>query len=97
MDGSYQRANPDDEEYLNGMIRGEIQYVPEDAGEDAGKDPGEDPGEDEDPSSFLNPSGEGMEIEMFDEGQTNNDDEGQTNIDGEVYIYIEPLVTRCIK
>jgi hypothetical protein len=30
-----------------------------------------------------------MEIEMFDEGQTNNDDEGklQTNIDGEVYIY----------
>ena len=83
MDGSYQRANPDDEEYLNGMIRGEIQYVPEDAGEDAG----EDLGEDEDPSSYLNLSGEGMEVETFDEGQTNNDDEGQTNIDGEVYIY----------
>ena len=73
MDGSYQRANPDDEEYLNGMIRGEIQYVPEDAGEN--------------PSSYLNPSGDGMEVETFDEGQTNNDDEGQTNIDGEVYIY----------
>ena len=89
MDGSYQRANPDDEEYLNGMIRGEIQYVPEDAGEDLG--------EDEDPSSYLNLSGEGMEVETFDEGQTNNDDEGQTNIDGEVYIYIEPLVIQCIK
>ena len=91
MDGSHPRANADiedPEEYLNRIIRGEIPYVPEDAGEDAGKDPGEDPGEDEDPSSFLNPSGEGMEIEMFDEGQTNNEIE---MFDGAVYIYILSL------
>jgi hypothetical protein len=42
----------------------------------------------EDVSSFLNPSGDGMEIETFDdEGQTNTDAEQQlqTNTDGEVY------------
>jgi hypothetical protein len=42
----------------------------------------------EDVSSFLNPFGDGMEIEMFDdEGQTNTDAERQlqTNADGEVY------------
>jgi hypothetical protein len=50
---------------------------------------GEDEGE-EDVSLFLNPSGDGMEIEIFDDkGQTNTDDERQlqTNADGEVYIF----------
>ena len=75
----------------------------EDAGEEHGEDGGEDRkmveknGEDgeeeEDVSSFLNLTGDGMEIVP-----TNNDDEGQTNIDWPgIYIYIEPLVTRCIK
>jgi hypothetical protein len=37
----------------------------------------------------MNPDGDGMEIDLLNEGQTNNDDEGQlqTNIDGEVYTY----------
>ena len=85
MDGSYPRANADvedPEEYLNCIIRGEIPYVPEDAGEEHGEEDGEDGGEEEDVSSFLNLTGDGMEIVP-----TNNDDEGQTNIDGEVYIY----------
>jgi hypothetical protein len=39
--------------------------------------------------SFLKLAGDGIAIEMFYEGQTNNDDEMelQKNIDGEVYIY----------
>ena len=81
MDGSYERANPDEEEYLRGMIRGEIPYVPEDAGEEHGEEDGEDGGEEEDVSSFVNLTGDGMEILP-----TNIDDEGQTNIDGQVYI-----------
>jgi hypothetical protein len=36
--------------------------------------------------------GQGMDIEMFAGGQTNNDPELQTNTSGEVYICIEPLV-----
>ena len=37
----------------------------------------------------MNPSGgEGLEIEPFDEGQTNNDAEGQIIIDAQVYIYL---------
>jgi hypothetical protein len=58
----------DPEEYLRGMIRGEIPYVQKEAGEDAGY-------QEEDVSSFLNLPGDRMEIEMFDKGQTNNDDE----------------------
>jgi hypothetical protein len=79
------------EELLMGIIRGEIPYVHEDAGEGAGQ--GAEEGEEEDVLSFLNPSDDGMDIEMFDEGQTDNDDDQQlqTNTDGEVY-YIEPLV-----
>jgi hypothetical protein len=97
MDGSHHRANadvPEDpEEYISALIRGDIPYVQEDAPEDAGVDLEEDLGEDEDPSSFLNTSGDGMEIDLFDEGQTNNDDEGQINIDGEV---LEPIVFEYI-
>ena len=40
-------------------------------------------------SSFLNDSGEGLELEPRDEGQTNNDDEGNVGpltTFGEVYI-----------
>jgi hypothetical protein len=81
MDGEIPNV-PHPEEYMMGIIRGEIPYVQE-GEEDAGE------GEEEGVSSFLNPSGDRMEIEMFDEGQTNKDDEGQlqSNIDGEVYIY----------
>ena len=60
MAGSYERANPEDEEFLHRMIADEIQYVPEDAGEDLG--------EDDSPSSYLNPSGDGLEVELFNEG-----------------------------
>ena len=45
-------------------------------------------GED-DGSQYLNESGEGMELERRDEGQTNNDDEenvGALTKSGEVYI-----------
>ena len=36
----------DPEEYLSAVIRGEIPYVPEDAGEEHGEEDGEDGGED---------------------------------------------------
>jgi hypothetical protein len=94
---------PHTEELMMGIIHGEIPYVHEDAGEGAGEGAiegagreGAGEGEEEDISSFLNPFGDGMEIEMFDKGQTDNDDERQlrTNTDGDVYIYIEPLVIR---
>jgi hypothetical protein len=77
---------PRPEDFLMGMIGGEYVYVPEEGAdregtgvaveEGAGQEgDGEDEGE-EDVSSFLNPFGDGMEIEMFDdEGQTNSDDE----------------------
>ena len=87
MDG---KIPVDPEEYLRAVIRGEIPYVTEDAGEehgeDGGEENGEDGGEEADVSSFLNLTGDGMEIVP-----TNNDDEGQTNIDGQVYIYILSL------
>jgi hypothetical protein len=57
-------------------------------GEGAGREGAGEDERKEDVSSFLNPSGDGMEIEMFDdEGQINTDDERQlqTNADGEVH------------
>ena len=80
MDGSHHRAK-DPEEFLSAVIRGEITYVPPPAPEDTGVDLEEDLGADEDDvNSWMNPSGgEGLEIDPFDEGQTNNDDQ--------VYIY----------
>ena len=45
-------------------------------------------GGEDDGSEFLNDSGEGMEVERRDEGQTNNDDEenvGPLTKSGEVY------------
>jgi hypothetical protein len=57
-------------------------------GEGAGREGAREDEREEDVSSFLNPSGDGMEIDMFDdEGQTNTNDERQlqTNTDGEVY------------
>ena len=92
MDGSYDRTNvadvpKDAEEFYHAMIRGEITYVPPHDDEDAGVELEE---ANEAVNSWMNASGDGMEIELGDdEGQTNNDDEGQlqTNIDGEVYTY----------
>jgi hypothetical protein len=57
-------------------------------GEGADRDGAGEDEHEEDVSSFLNPSGDGMEIETFDnEGQTNIDGERQlqTNANGEVY------------
>jgi hypothetical protein len=95
MDGENDPRHP--EEFLYGMIRENV-FVPQEGAdredsEVAGQEgvrregAGEDELED-DVSSFLNPSGDGMEMEMFDdEGQTNTDAERQlqTNADGEVY------------
>jgi hypothetical protein len=95
MDGE---NHPQPEEFLFDIIHSEHVYVLEEgadregtrvaSGEGAGReDAGEEEGE-EDISSFLNPSGDGMEIEMIDdEGQTNTNDERQlqTNTNGEVY------------
>jgi hypothetical protein len=80
-------------EFLFGIIRGEHVYVHQEGAdrEDPRVAVGEGAGEDkheEDVSSFLNPFGDGMEIEMFDdEGQTNTDGERQlqTNANGEIY------------
>jgi hypothetical protein len=91
MDGENDPHQP--EEFLFGIIHGEHVYVPQEGAdrEDPRVAVGEGAGEnerEEDVSSFLNPSGDGMEIEMFDdEGQTNTNDERQlqTNADGEVY------------
>jgi hypothetical protein len=96
MDGENDPHQP--EEYLMGMIRGEHLYVPQEGadredprvlvGEGAGREGAREDEREEDVSSFLNPSGDGMEIETFDnEGQTNTDGERQlqTNADGEVY------------
>ena len=92
MDGSYDRTNaadvPEDpEEFYHAMIRGEITYVPPHDDQDDGIELLET---EEAIKSWMNASGDGMEIDLGDdEGQTNNDDEGklQTNIDGEVYTY----------
>ena len=46
-------------------------------------------GEEDDPSQFLNDSGDGLELEPIDEGQTNNDGKenvGSVTKSGEVYI-----------
>jgi hypothetical protein len=90
MDGENDPRQP--EEFLFGIIRGEHVYVHQGADrEDPGVAVGEGAGEaerEEDVLSFLNPSGDGMEIKTFDdEGQTNIDGERQlqTNADGEVY------------
>ena len=92
-DGSDQRANAeenmaeDPEEFFHALVRGDIAYVPP-PGEDL--DGGVDL-DDETVNSWMNPDGDGMEIDLLNEGQTNNDDEGrqlQTNTDGEVYIHI---------
>ena len=80
---SHHRAHGEDpEEFLHGVIRGEITYVPPPALEDAGVDLEEDLGADEDDvDSWMNPTGgEGLEIDPFD-------DEGQTNNDAKVYIF----------
>ena len=63
MDGSsHHRANAEDpedpEEFLHGVIRVDIAYVPPLAPEDAGVDLEEDLGADEDDvDSWMNPSG----------------------------------------
>jgi hypothetical protein len=83
----------DPEEFLYGMINENARYVhQEDADQEdprvAGREGAEEAELEDDVSSFLNPSGDGMEIETFDdEGQTNTDAERQlrTNTDGEVY------------
>jgi hypothetical protein len=73
------------EEHINGIIRSDIPYVPP-------------VDEEDDVSSYLTLDdegqcqGQGMDIEAFVGGQTNNDPELQTNTFGDVYIYIEPLV-----
>jgi hypothetical protein len=99
MDGENDPSHP--EEFLYGMIRGENIYVHQEGADR--EDPGvasqkgvgrEGAGEaklEEDVLLFLNPSGDGMEIETFDDkGQTNTDAERQlrTNADGEVYRFI---------
>ena len=84
------RANDEGEEIMWGMIRGEVGVA---GGEpSAGEDAREDVANNDEVSSFLNLSGEGLELEPVDEGQTNNDDEGNVIVrpsttTGEVYIY----------
>ena len=80
MAGNFEHANPEDEIFLQRMIAGEIEYA----------------GEDDDVSSYLNPSGDGMEVELLTKGKQSTMTKGkQTSMAR--YIYIEPLVTRCIK
>jgi hypothetical protein len=96
MDSENDPSHP--EEFLYGMIRSENVYVHQEGADR--EDPGvagregvdrEGAGEaklEEDILSFLNPSGDGMEIETFDdEERTNTDAERQlqTNTNGEVY------------
>ena len=77
--------DPEAEAHINGIINGDIPYVPPEDEED-------------DVSSYLNLDdegegfGQGMDIETFAGRQTNNDPELQTTTSGEVYIYTEPLV-----
>jgi hypothetical protein len=87
------RTNSEGEDIIYDIIRGEVGVAGGEpcAGED---DHREDVVDEDEISSFLNASGDGLELEQVDEGQTNNDDEGQTNNDdgpstttGEVYIY----------
>ena len=79
-DGSDHRASADLardlEEYFHALVRGEITYVsPTGEDEDGGIDLNQ-----EDVDSWMNPSGDGMEMEPIKEGQT--------NIDDKVYTYI---------
>jgi hypothetical protein len=96
MDGENDPSHP--KEFLYGMIRGENVYVHqeganrEDPGvadrEGVGREGAGEAEVEEDVLSFLNPSGDRMEIETFDdEGQTNTDVKRQLqiNADGEVY------------
>jgi len=76
------------EQIMWDIIRGEARGEPC-AGEDYRED---DVVDDDEISSYLDLSGEGLELEPVDEGQTNNDDEGNVVVDpstttGEVYIY----------
>jgi hypothetical protein len=79
MDGQNDPSHP--EEFLYGMICENAIYVHQEGAdrEDPGVAGREGAGEaklEEDVSSFLNPSGDRMETETFD-------DEGQTNTDAE--------------
>ena len=93
MDGSYHRGNDDvtenvdPKEFFHAVIRGDITYVPPYDDGDARIESEET---DEAVKSWMNASGDGMEIDPFNEEQTNNKDEGQlqTNTDGEVYTYL---------
>lgn len=84
------RTNEQGEQIMWEMIRGEGEAGGEPcAGEDYRED---DVVDDDEISSYLDLSGEGLEQEPVDEGQTNNDDEGNVIVDpstttGEVYIY----------
>ena len=77
------------EGFLQGMIRGEIPLnITTD----------EDILLEEEISSYLNPSGDGLEEnqgeDQMDEGQTNNNNnDGPSTGSGEVHIYIKPRVT----
>jgi len=66
-------------EIIQGMIAGKVPYIPPDDGEEGIE-------VDDEVDSFLNPSGEGMEIEH------ENDDEGQTNTNAEVEIHTDAEV-----
>ena len=80
------------EGFLQGMIRGEIPLNITTGAEDILLE--------EEISSYLNPSGDGLEEnqgeDQMDEGQTNdNNNDGPSTGSGEVhiYIYIKPRVT----
>jgi hypothetical protein len=96
MDGENDPRQP--EEFLYGIIHGEHVYVHQEGadredprvavGEGVGREGAREDEREENVLLFLNPSGDGMEIETFDdEGQTNTDGKRQlqTNADGEVY------------
>jgi hypothetical protein len=96
MDGENDPHQP--EEFLFSIIRSEHVYVHQEGadredpgvaiGEGAGREGAGEDEREEDVLSFLNPSGDGMEIETFeDEGQTNTNGERQlqTNANSEVY------------
>ena len=54
--------------------------------------PGADPPES--PSMYLNPSGEGEEVDQ-NEGEADASDDGPLTKSGEVYIW-SPIISRCI-
>jgi hypothetical protein len=90
MDGENDPRHP--EEFLFGMICENVYVHQEGANREdpgvAGREGAREGAGEDDVSSFLNPSGDGMEIETFDdEGQRNTDSKRQlqTNADGELY------------